>query len=403
MGKETLVPDEMPEKAHKSIHNVSFAFVALIVGVALFFISQGVFALFIVDDEERAKMFSGGGTDSAVTLDKDLGHDYCGTYYVWLTVVDNYGSVENYEAAENVNRAVRGVVDNTIVTSAPIIMFVCIVLAFRKADKKRFFGQNGWRLIMTAGIALLIKNIWTIIKQIYIINAEQPYVTGIFENRRYYFQIYHYVGIPALMIMTALITRQHSLNVQKRSVDGNAKALKAFAAVMGIVSAGFMLLRLVTRIYEIVCSKTHDAMLPFYSDLLTFPRELAESPEVYRGLLIFRLLKDLPVFISSAVTVILLIQIMLSSARNEINTRENMKRFNICMAVLFISSLIYNILGLHEVNVLNHHFSGIYGSVIYTIGLRALCDPALYTVILWFVKTLVSIAGKGEQKAPDIN
>ncbi|MBQ4487217.1 MAG: hypothetical protein II936_09465 [Oscillospiraceae bacterium] len=393
MGKETLVPDEMPEKAHKSIHNVTFVFVTLIVGVALFFISQAVFYVFVVDDEERAEMFSGGGSDSSVTLDKYLGHDYCSTFYVWLTVGNNYGTVENFEAAGNVNRAVGGVVDNTIVTAAPILFFICMFIAFRKADKKRFFGQSGWQLIMTAGIALLIKNIWTIIKQIYILNAEQPYVTGIFENRRYYFQIYHYLGIPALVIMTALITGQHSLNIQKRSADGNTKALIALAAVMGIVSAGFMLLRLVTRIYEIVCSKTHDAMLPFYSDLLTFPRELAESPEVYRGLLIFRLLKDLPVFISSTVTVILLIKIMLSSARNEINTQENMKRFNICMAVLFISSLIYNILGLHEVNVLNHHFSGIYGSVIYTIGLRALCDPTLYAVILWFVKTFVSIAG----------
>ena len=134
-------------------------------------------------------------------------------------------------------------------------------------------------------------------------------------------------------------------------------------------------------------------MLPFYSDLLTLLRELADSLETYRELLGFRLLKDMPVFISSAVTVIMLIKIMLSSARNEINTTQNMKRFNISMILLFISSLIFNILGLHEVNVLNEHFEGIYGSVVYTIGLRALCDPVLYVVIMWFVKTFVSIAG----------
>ena len=138
-------------------------------------------------------------------------------------------------------------------------------------------------------------------------------------------------------------------------------------------------------------------MLPFYYDLLSLPRDLADSPEIYRNLLIFRLLRDLPVFISSAVTVILLIKIMLSSARSEINTPKNMKRFNNSMLLLFISSLIFNILGLHEVNLLNEHFSGIYGSVVYTIGIRALCDPVLYVVILWFVKTFVGISGKSDR------
>ena len=210
--------------------------------------------------------------------------------------------------------------------------------------------------------------------------------------------LYQIFGIPTLIIMTALITRQHSLNVQKKDTTANSKVLKVFAALVGTVSCAFMLIRLITRVYEIISCKTHDAMLPFYSELLTLPRDLAESPEIYRSLLIFRLLKDLPVFITASMTVILLIKIMLSSARNEINTTQNMKRFNISMFTLFISSLIFNIMGLHEVNVLNEHFSGIYGSVVYTIGLRALCDPALYVVILWFVKTFVSIAGNGERQ-----
>lgn len=397
MKTENLVSDEMSEKAHKKIHIVSFTFVALIVGVVLFFISQTIFAVFVVDDEEKGEMFGQNQNSSEVTLDKFLGHDYCGTFYIWLSVENYYGSVENCETAKKADD-LSGLADNFIITAAPILLFVCIFIAFRKADKKRFFCQNGWRLLMTAGIAMLIKGIWSVIKQIYLMNAEQPYVTGVFLNRKYYCQIYQLFGIPALIIMTALITRQHSLNVQKKDTAANSKALKLLASLIGAVSSVFMLIRLATRIYEIICCKTHDAMLPFYYDLLTFPRELADSPEIYRNLLIFRLLKDLPVFIASAVTVILLIKIMLSAAVGEINNPKNMKRFNISMLVLFISSLIFNIMGLHEVNVLKDHFNGIYGSVVYTIGLRGLCDPALYVVILWFVKTFVSIAGKGEPK-----
>ncbi|MCQ2470155.1 MAG: hypothetical protein MJ100_10130 [Ruminococcus sp.] len=397
MKKENIVLDDMPEKAHKRIHTVSFTFLALIVGAVLFVISQALFVMFVVDDEDMAALSGSDETVSEVTLDNFQGHDYCGTFYIWRTVGNMYGSVGNYEAANNARRAMNGIVYSNVRIFVPILLLICMLIAFRKADKRLFFAHNGWRFLMTAGIAVLIKNIWSVIMQILSINAEQPFFTGIFENRRYYCQVYHLFGIPALIIMTALITRQHTLNVQKKDTSANSKALKALSVLMGTVTAAFILVRLITRVYEIINYKTHDAMMPFYSDLLTLPRELADSSETYRELLVFRLLKDMPVFISSAVTVIMLIKIMLSSARNEINTPQNMKRFNISMLLLFISSLIFNILGLHEVNLLNEHFSGIYGSVVYTIGIRALCEPVLYAVILWFVKTFVGICGKSDR------
>lgn len=397
MKKENIVLDDMPEKAHKRIHTVSFTFLALIVGAVLFVISQALFVMFVVDDEDMAALSGSDETVSEVTLDNFLGHDYCGTFYIWRTVGNMYGSVGNYEAANNARRAMNGIVYSNVSISVPILLLICMLIAFRKADKRLFFAHNGWRFLMTAGIAVLIKNIWSVIMQILSINAEQPFFTGIFENRRYYCQVYHLFGIPALIIMTALITRQHTLNVKKKDTSANSKALKVLSVLMGTVTAAFILVRLITRVYEIINYKTHDAMMPFYYDLLTLPRELADSSETYRELLVFRLLKDMPVFISSAVTVIMLIKIMLSSARNEINTPQNMKRFNISMLLLFISSLIFNILGLHEVNLLNEHFSGIYGSVVYTIGIRALCEPALYAVILWFVKTFVGICGKSDR------
>ena len=128
--------------------------------------------------------------------------------------------------------------------------------------------------------------------------------------------------------------------------------------------------------------------------MLDFPRELAESPDTYRNVLIFRLVKDMPVFIASAITITMLIKIMLSSARNDIHTDENMKRFNICMTALALSSVIYNVLGIHEVHMISGHFSGIYNIVTYTIGIRSLTDPILYAVFLWWIKTFVSMAGE---------
>lgn len=395
MKKETVVLDDMPEKAHKKIHNVSFTFIALVVGVIIFFLCQAIFSLFINDlDEEVPNIPT---ADTEVTMDTDIGHDYCGTFYIWLKVGNNYKSPEAYKAAKATTtftmKTAYGIADNIIVTAVPILLFICMFIAFRKADKKRFFVQNGWRMLMTAGIAYLIQGIWTVIRQLYVMSAEQQYVAGVFENRRYYCQVYQYFGIPALIIITALITRQHTLNIQKRETNGNTKALKFMAVLIGTAASAFMLVRFAARVYEIICYRTHDAMLPFYYEMLPFPRELADTQESYRNVLVFRLIKDIPVFIASAVTVIMLIKIMLSSAHNEINTAKNMKRFNVSMTALFISSLLFNILGLHEVDMLNDHFSGIYSSVVYTIGIRALCEPFLYVIILWFVKTFVGIAG----------
>lgn len=394
MKKETVVLDDMSEKAHKKIHNISFTFMALVVGVILFFLSQVIFALFINDFDEDIPNIPTANTE--VTMDTDIGHYYCGTFYIWLTVGNNYKSPEAYKTAKTATtftmKTTYGIADNIIVTAVPILLFICMFIAFRKADKKCFFAQNGWRMLMTAGIAYLIEGIWTVIRQLYVMSAEQQYVAGVFENRRYYCQIYQYFGIPALIIITALITRQHTLNIQKKGTNRNTKALKIMAVLIGTMASVFMSERFVTRVYEIIHYKIHDAMLPFYHELLSFPRELADSQEAYRNLLVFRLIKDIPVFIASAVTVIMLIKIMLSSAHNKINTVKNMKRFNISMTSLFISSLIFNIFGLHEVDMLNNHFSGIYSSVVYTIGIRALCEPFLYVIILLFVKTFVSIS-----------
>ncbi len=233
-------------------------------------------------------------------------------------VGNNYNSPEACKAAKAATtftmKTPYGITDNIIVTVVPTLLFICMFIAFRKADKKRFFVQNGWRMLMTAGIAYLIQGIWTVIRQLYVMSAEQQYVAGVFENKRYYCQVYQYFGIPALIIMTALITRQHTLNIQKKETNGNTKALKVMAILTGTVASAFMLERFVTRVYEIICYKTHDAMLPFYYDMLSFPRELADSPEAYRNVLVFRLIKDIPVFKATAVTIMIMIKIMMTAA-----------------------------------------------------------------------------------------
>ncbi len=98
----------------------------------------------------------------------------------------------------------------------------------------------------------------------------------------------------------------------------------------------------------------------------------------------FRFIKDLPVFIASTVTSFLFFKLLVDSAKGKINTSVNKKRISVSIIVLIVSSLLFNIFGLFEVEMLNNNFTGIYGAVTYTIGLRSFCEPILYAMLLWF-------------------
>lgn len=395
--------DVIPEKVHKAMNNVSFTFYALFIGVIAFFAAQltGViiagFTGVPIDDET-------GENETSITMETDIGHNYCGTFFIWQTVGTNYKSVEDYELSNEADSSYKDTpfakVGNVIVTLNPFILFICFLIVFRKIDKKQFFEKNIWRFLLTAGLFYLVNSLCNVFFMSKLLALEKPYLTGIFQNQSYYCQIYQTFGIPALIILTALILRQHTLNTHRQSTEGNKMVLKVFAWLINAVGFGFMLVRFGTRVYEIINYQTHDARLPFYYMMLDFPSELAESPETYRNVLIFRLVKDMPVFIASAITLIMLAKIMYSAAQNRINTPENMKRFNISMIALAVSSLLYNVLGLHEVDMITGYFSGIYSLVTYTIGLRSLTDPLLYMVFMWFVKTFTYLVPDEEiQKA----
>ena len=394
--------DVIPEKAHRMMHNVSFTFFAIVIGVAVFWVSQLLFISFVNDIDEDVPNIAAADTipdtltaeETEMYLKKDIGHNYCGTFFIWQTIGNSFETIDDYKQCNERTSSGNIVLeaDNLNITFTPIIIFIFMFIVFRKADRKRFFETYGWRYLMAAGIAYLISSFIKISRFVYLVNQYRTYGTDIFASETYYCQIYQYFGIPALIILTALIMKQHTLITHKESTEGNSKALRVFAGLMCAVGFGFMLMRLGTRIYEIVCYKTHDARLPFYYTMLALPRELADSPANYRELLIYRLFKDMPVFTASAAALVMLMKIMLSAAQNRINTAENMKRFNVCMIALAVSSLLYNLLGIPEVSMIKSHFSGLYEIVTYTIGIRSLTDPLLYMVFLWFVKSFVSMA-----------
>ena len=91
------------------------------------------------------------------------------------------------------------------------------------------------------------------------------------------------------------------------------------------------------------------------------------------------------------------IKLMYSAAEGKLNIAENRRRLKFSALALAVSSVIFNLLGLIEVNMLNDSFTGIYGDVTYTIGIRSGCEPMLYAFLLIVIEIYIQAVPQTEK------
>ena len=377
--KELLSTDAIPEKIHKYLHLTYFIVKILVIGTIFFLAAQLAFLVLVVDEDMEQDRYN---TDF-------LTHNYCGTFFITQTSENTYGSEETAEQAislanSTADRVSAAPILEVILTS---VTLVCLFLALRCGDKKVIFARRGSRYFIIAGISFALMNLFSE----YIVysneNDLRNYYVGIFADSRYYCQLYNVLAIPFIIFCCGSVLRQYERTLHDQSIKGNSTALKASAVGLLIVAFGFMLCRFGVRAYELIMTlagKEISVRLPFYYLSLELPYELANTPEDYTRLVVFRFVKDLPVFAASAFTVFMFSKVLFSAAKGIINTAQNGKRINVSIIVLIISSLLFNVLGIFEVRLLNSGFTGIYGNVVYTVGIRSFCEPMLYALVLWF-------------------
>ena len=377
--KPDLITDEIPEKIYKSLHMTYFIVKCLLIG-SVFFIAVQLIAMMSMTGN-----FS-ESDDSAFFMQ----HNYCGTFFIEHNAENSYISEE--AALETFNGRDTSIAEDIIVTAMVVALPVCIFLALRNGDKKVIFSRRTSRLFLIAGIIYALGNLWSEYTGYADWAIYKDYYTGVLATQKYYCQLYNVLAIPLMIFCCGLLLRQHERKLHGQSTKGNSTALKATAIATLTVACGFILYRFGVRVYELIMilsGKKISVRLPFYHLLLELPYELAKTESDYTKLIVFRFLKDLPVFAASAVTVILFSKILFSAAKGNINTARNRKRITISIIVLVLSSLLFNVLGLFEVNMLNNGFTGIYGNVVYTIGIRSNCEPMLYAMVLWFFSAYV--------------
>lgn len=374
--KKKYITDDIPEKIHKRLHLTYFTVKMLVIGAIVFIVIQLLCGIFMMND------FADEDNENSVFVQ----HNYCGTFFIDQAEETKEAAMEILDSDDS------SLAEDIIVNAALVILLVCIFLALRNGDKKAVFSRKTSRLFIIAGIVYALGNLWLELSSYTGMDKYKELYTGILSTQKYYLQLYNVLAIPAIILCCGLLLRQHERRLNKQDTKGNSAALRATAIAVLVIAFGFILYRFGVRVYELVMILAGEKMsvrLPFYSLLLELPYELAKTPGDYTELIVFRFVKDLPVFVASALTVIMFSKVLLSGANGNINTAVNRKRITVSIIALIISSLLFNVLGVFEVNMLRDGFTGIYSSATYTIGLRSLCEPMLYALVLWFFSSYI--------------
>ena len=203
----------------------------------------------------------------------------------------------------------------------------------------------------------------------------------------------HYIFIlPSLLILLGFILRQKQRNNLKLPTNNNKIMIKTINNLILTIGLSFIFYRFGVRLYELVNMNSNiNIRLPFYYYIFDLPRSYATTTSSYTKLIILRFIKDLPVFISLIVSLILFNRIVLSSTNDQIISKENNKKYKIIFILLFISSLIFNILGIFEVQLLNREFLFQYKEATYTIAIRSLTEPLFYAFFIFLFKHYIEV------------
>ncbi len=369
------------DNLQKKFHLINFTVRALMIAFFLFWAVQ-LFALYI----------GGGILDTEVQPDSSgfYGHNYCGTFFINMTRDNSFADEESYLNA--LQPADTSIVQDILLNTAAVATVISLLIFLNRADKQTVHKKRtAWLLLLSGGL-YAVGNTFVESEKFF---PHTEGFKGIMASQSYYPQLYAIYGIALTIIVYGLILLYYEQDSRGRSVVGVRRALKCCARVTGTAAFGFMLWRLIERCCELFGKD--NARLPFYSVFLDLPRSEAVSDVAYTKALVFRFVKDLPVFAASAIAVTALIKLMYSAADGQINTAENRRRLKLSALALAISSAAVNLLGLVEVNMLNESFTGIYGDVTYTIGIRSGCEPMLYAFLLIIIELYIRVMPQTEK------
>lgn len=309
------------------------------------------------------------------------GHNYCGTFFIDITRDNSFADEDAYLKAMEPDTEYDAADIGLIVIMGSAILILMKFL--HRADKQTLLEKRSAWLVTAAGILYAAGCTVAELERLY---PDTGIYKGIMAGQSWYPQIvYGAYGIAVIALAYGAVLFNYEQTSREKSTAFSSFGLRALSFFTVIAAFGFMAGRLYVRVREILdaaAGKAVNARLPFYSSLLELPVGDAVSQEAYLNVLVFRLVKDAPVFIAAAIAVIMLVRFMDSAADGEFNSKKNRRCLKIGALALAVSSVCLNLLGLKEVEMLRESFTGIYATAQYTIAVRAGCEPMLYTLLM---------------------
>ena len=382
------------DKVNKTIHFIEKWF---IIGLVLFFIIQ-VGGYIVIE-----KVLYGDVQEFSEDFQEDyIGHWYDGTYFINMTISENFESKEKFEEmSNNYNNNIYRDICECIGMPCMLIGLGFILIAAYKERKNKLLEGRTPIYIILGGAFFLFYKIFEEADMFIDAWYYGRYSKGFLSTCTYYPQIYNILTIPGLLIALGLILRQKQKKDLCLSTKNNERLIKILIGCIIVIGCSFIGYRFGVRTYELVSNlvgKNMNIRVPYYYFMLDIPVNFAKSGSIYTKLVILRYFKDLPVFISSTISILLFSKILGTSLNGKLVSKENDKRYKIIFISLFISSIILNLVGLLEVNYFQNNFLYQYSEATYTIAIRSLSEPLLYAGFIFIFYYYIELTHRKVKK-----
>lgn len=376
--KQHSLPEiRMNEKTQKFFKTIYFVLKAILCGAAFFFAFQMIVSTLIHQQETAdygARIF--------------YGHYYSGTFFIEMTAEYIKDGFSQATAEHTITGDILNIAGIGLLAAG----IVCLFMIIRNAAKGKLYVKSSYIMLFLSSGFFLFGTAAGEILGLKDISVMTKYTTGIFSTASYHFRPFYILALPCIVLAGGMVLRYiRTADKQKTRIG-----FKIFGAGLFVCAAAYLVWKGIFHTNDLISlsqnsGKNMAVRIPFYNMYMDLPSASANSPEAYTDFVVFRFFKELPVIASAVISLVMMGKVIFSYSGETVNAKANRRFIRIAVISLAVASLLYNVLGIVEVNMLHETFHGLYGNAYYTIAVRGLCEPLTYALYL-FVFGVISNA-----------
>lgn len=376
--KTNSLPEiRMNEKTQNFFKTIYFV-LKVILCVTIFFFAFQLIMSILIDQQETANY---GAT-------MFYGHYYSGTFFIEMTA--DY--IKDGFSEATAEHTITGDILNIAGIGFVAAGIVCLFIMIRNASKGKLYKKSSYLMLFIASGCFLFGTVAGEILGLKDISVMTTYTTDIFSTASYHFRPFYILALPCTILAGGMVLRYiQTADKQKMRIG-----FKLFGTGLFVCAAAYLIWKGIFHAGSLISLSQNSGQnmavrIPFYNLYMDLPSSSANSPEAYTRLVIFRFFKELPVIASAVISLIMMGKVIISYSGEIVDAKANRWLIRIAVISLAIASLLYNVLGIVEVNMLHETFNGLYGNACYTIAIRGLSEPLAYALYI-FVFGVISSA-----------